>query len=360
MNGDAFAQALVAWQREHGRHDLPWQRSRDPYAVWISEIMLQQTQVSTVLGYFDRFMQRFPTVQSLAGAPLDDVLAAWSGLGYYRRARMAHRCAQVVVAQHGGRFPPNSQTLQTLPGIGASTAAAIASTCFEERSAILDGNVKRVLTRFLNHDEDITRAKGLRALQWQAESLLPVDGRDMPTYTQAIMDLGATVCLTRQPHCLICPVSEGCKALALGRVHELPVAPKRLKRGRRESVCLLLRQGQRVWLVQRPEQGVWAGLWSLPEFADFESLASATEGWKGEGQLLPTIEHALTHFDWTLKPRCWTWPDDEATQSLTPRLLASQHGAQRGAWWTLEDALSKAGLPTPWRRLLTGLIKDLA
>src|SRR5450830_404982 len=220
---ETLAQRVVRWQREHGRHDLPWQNTRDPYRVWLSEIMLQQTQVSTVLDYFDRFLVRFPDVAALAAAEQDEVLGLWSGLGYYSRARNLHACARQVMALHGGAFPRSAELLATLPGIGRSTAAAIASFCFDERVAILDGNVKRVLTRALGFGDDLAVAAHERRLWDLATDLLPEApavggdaGRspDMPAYTQGLMDLGATVCTTRKPACLLCPLQATCKALA--------------------------------------------------------------------------------------------------------------------------------------------------
>ena len=211
-----LATELVAWQRAHGRHGLPWQGHADPYRVWLSEIMLQQTQVSTVLAYYDRFLQRFPDVATLAAAPLDEVLALWAGLGYYSRARHLHRCAQAVVDLHGGRFPASAEGLQTLPGIGRSTAAAIASFCFGERVSILDGNVKRVLSRVLAFEGDLAEPRQERGLWGLAQALVPEDAADMPAYTQGLMDLGATVCLARSPNCLLCPLAEPCVARAAG------------------------------------------------------------------------------------------------------------------------------------------------
>ena len=204
----AFAQRLVAWQRMHGRHALPWQQTRDPYHVWLSEVMLQQTQVATVLGYFSRFVERFPDVQRLAAASLDDVLALWSGLGYYSRARNLHRCAQAVVDQYGGVFPRTAALLETLPGIGRSTASAVAAFCFNERVAILDANVRRVLSRVLGFAEDLSVARNTEVLWAHAEALLPgpKQANTMPHYTQALMDLGAMVCLPRKPDCRACPV----------------------------------------------------------------------------------------------------------------------------------------------------------
>ena len=234
-----LASDVVRWQRTHGRSGLPWQGSRDPYRVWLSEIMLQQTQVSTVLDYYPRFLARFPDVSSLAAAPQDDVLGLWSGLGYYSRARNLHRCAQDVMALHGGRFPADAATLQTLPGIGRSTAAAIAAFCFGERAAILDGNVKRVLTRVLGFDEDIASASATNRLWDQATALLPQHAADMPAYTQGLMDLGATICSTRKPACLACPLSERCVARREGEPERYPVKTRKLKRS-----------AQSLWLLQ--------------------------------------------------------------------------------------------------------------
>ena len=335
----AFAARVVAWQRQHGRHGLPWQGTRDPYRVWLSEVMLQQTQVSTVLEYYARFLQRFADVQALAAAPQDEVLALWSGLGYYSRARHLHRCAQAVVAAHGGAFPRSSELLATLPGIGRSTAAAIAAFCFDERAAILDGNVKRVLTRAFGFDGDLSSAAEEKRLWLQAEALLPAQGVD--SYTQGLMDLGATVCTLRKPACLLCPLSADCVALAQGAPERYPVKTRRGKRGRRAHALLWLRQGKRLWLVRRPETGVWAGLWSLPEFGGAAELEALVEGWPGTGEWLPTIEHALTHFDWTLQPMAWTLPTRAKRPAAVPE----------GRWVTRDEALAM-GLPAPLRKLL--------
>jgi len=336
---------VIDWQRQHGRHDLPWQGTRDPYRVWLSEVMLQQTQVATVLGYYERFLQRFPDVAALAAAPLDDVLALWSGLGYYSRARNLHRCAQAVAQQHGGRFPASSAALAGLPGIGRSTAAAIAAFCFGERVAILDGNDKRVLARALGFGADLAQAANERALWQQAQALLPEQG--VEPYTQGLMDLGATLCKARRPACERCPLAEICVARREGQPERYPVKTRKLKRGRRQHALLWLRRGERLWLVQRPETGVWAGLWSLPEHASMESLLGLLADWPGVGETLPVIEHALTHFDWTLQPLRWTLP----ARLPAARLAALEAALPAGRWVTLPEALAM-GLPAPLRKLL--------
>ncbi len=340
-----LAPTLIAWQRVHGRHSLPWVGSRDPYRVWLSEIMLQQTQVSTVLGYYERFLQRFPDVAALAAAHQDDVLALWSGLGYYSRARNLHRCAQVVVDQHGGRFPAHSVALATLPGIGRSTAAAIAAFCFDERCAILDGNVKRVLTRALGNSDDLAEGRHERALWQQAEALLPA--QHIAAYTQGLMDLGASLCSTRRPACDACPLAGLCVARAEGQPEAYPVKTRKLKRGQREHALLWLDHKDSVWLVQRPQTGVWAGLWSLPEFESDQALWDQASDWPGVGRPMPTVQHALTHFDWTLRPCHWPLPDQLSTAG---RNLV-ETGLPSGRWVVREQALSM-GLPAPIRRLL--------
>jgi A/G-specific adenine glycosylase len=342
----ALATRVIAWQRQHGRHGLPWQGTTDPYRVWLSEIMLQQTQVSVVLDYYPRFLARFPDVAALAGASLDSVLALWSGLGYYSRARNLHRCAQAVVADHGGSFPATAAALATLPGIGRSTAAAIAAFCFGERAAILDGNVKRVLTRALGFGDDLAQAAAERALWQAAEGLLPQ--HDVATYTQGLMDLGATVCLARRPLCLLCPLDAGCVARAEGRPEDFPVKTRKLRRHRRRHGLLWLRQRDSLWLTQRPASGVWAGLWSLPERDEAAEWESVTAGWPGTGTWLPTIQHTLTHFDWTLQPFCWTLP---ARLGATQR-RAIEAELPAGRWVQLDEAL-QMGLPAPIRRLIS-------
>lgn len=343
-----IAPRIVAWQRSHGRHDLPWQHSRDPYRVWLSEVMLQQTQVATVLGYYARFLDRFPGVRELAAAPLDDVLALWAGLGYYSRARNLHRCAQAVVADHGGEFPRTAAELETLPGIGRSTAAAIASFCFGERAAILDGNVKRVLTRALGFDADLASAANERALWDRASGLLPADAVDMPAWTQGVMDLGATVCSTRRPDCLLCPLAEICIARAEGRPEDFPVKTRKLKRGAREHWWLwLVAPGGAVWLQQRPAQGIWAGLWTLPLFEDEAALEDRLSALAGPvvAEPQPTLRHALTHLDWTLHPR----------RALLDVVAVGRVEAALGPGrWVDAADLPSIALPAPLRKLLVG------
>jgi len=341
-----IAAPLIAWQRTHGRNTLPWQNTRDPYRVWLSEIMLQQTQVATVLGYYERFLQRFPDVTALAAATLDEVFALWSGLGYYSRARNLHRCAQAVVADHGGRFPDSSEALMTLPGIGRSTAAAIAAFCFGERVAILDGNVKRVLTRVLAFDGDLAESRHERALWVEATRLLPE--RDIERYTQGLMDLGATLCSPRAPSCLPCPVHAQCHAAAAGTQGRYPVKTRKLKRGTREHVWLCLQWHDRLWLVQRPATGVWAGLWSLPEFDSQAAFDAARAAWPGHGESLPSFTHTLTHLDWTLHPVRWSLPEGTPSAAVE-RITAAW---PEGRWFSLADALA-AGLPAPLRKLFT-------
>jgi A/G-specific adenine glycosylase len=336
----AFASQVIHWQQSHGRNSLPWQNTQDPYRVWLSEIMLQQTQVSSVLEYFPRFLARFPDVQSLAAASLDDVLALWSGLGYYSRARNLYRCAQQVMEVHCGRFPPTAELLQTLPGIGRSTAAAIASFCYGERAAILDANVKRVLTRVLGFDADLAVAANERALWDQATALLPAQAglHTMPRYTQGLMDLGATVCMPRQPTCLLCPVQPVCTAQREGAPEKYPVKTRKLKRST-ESWWLLWAQDAagRVWLQRRPDAGVWAGLYCLPVFESRDALAATT----GAAELddLPVFLHVLTHKDLYLHP-------------VQLQLPSGTRPGLEGDW--VEAARwPEVGLPAPIRKLLS-------
>jgi A/G-specific adenine glycosylase len=367
----SLAAQVIAWQASSGRHDLPWQRTRDPYRVWLSEIMLQQTQVATVLGYYSRFLARFPNVAALAAAPLDEVLGLWSGLGYYSRARNLHRCAQAVVAEHGGAFPPTAAQLATLPGIGRSTAAAIAAFCFGERVAILDGNVKRVLTRVLAFDADLAQAASERRLWDEATRLLPADpgGGAITAYTQGLMDLGASLCSQRAPACGVCPVLSNCRAGQAGEALRYPVKTRKLKRSQREHHWLSLAWRDRLWLVQRPPTGIWAGLWSLCEYADAQALATATADWPGDQRSLPPFTHVLTHLDWRLHPVQHRLPDDLDERELAaytgrmalrsspgiPSQLAEAGPLSCEGRWFGRDELATLGLPAALRKLLDAL-----
>jgi A/G-specific adenine glycosylase len=300
-----FASRLLAWFDAYGRHDLPWQHERTPYSVWVSEIMLQQTQVATVIPYFERFMRRFPTVAALAAAPLDDVLRLWSGLGYYARARNLHRAAQLVVERFGGAMPARFDDLVELPGIGRSTAGAIAAQAAGERRAILDGNVKRVLARYHAVDGWTGAPAVERQLWTRAEEHTPVER--VADYTQAIMDLGATLCTRGRPACTACPVAEDCAACRSGTQAKYPARrPKRARRRRQVDVLVVRDPAGRVLLERRPASGIWGGLYSLPELVTGE----AAEAWcvrqlgacVSSTRPLLTIEHAFTHFDLDLRP----------------------------------------------------------
>jgi A/G-specific adenine glycosylase len=337
-----FATALIAWQRRAGRRDLPWQNTRDPYRIWLSEVMLQQTQVATVIPYFELFVTAFPDLASLAGSPLERVLELWSGLGYYRRAHLLHRAAQAIVAEHGGIFPRDAAAIAALPGVGRSTAAAIAVFAYGTRGAILDGNVKRVLARHAGIAGLASDAAVAGALWARAETLLPA--RDIETYTQALMDLGATVCLRSRPRCDVCPVVDDCIARRDHRIAELP--GRRAKRAlpqRATTVLLIERRGE-VLVERRPNAGIWAGLWSLPELDQgADPTAHCRARFAADvtpGAALPSIEHGFTHFRLTLRPiPCAVrhWP--HAAQS--PGLL----------WLSLADA-NRAALPAPIKKLL--------
>jgi A/G-specific adenine glycosylase len=332
-----FAARVVAWQRDHGRHDLPWQNTRDAYRIWLSEIMLQQTQVAAVLPYYARFVASFPDVRALAAASLDSVLAHWSGLGYYRRAHHLHDAAKVVVEKHDGVFPGDAATLAQLPGIGRSTAAAIAAFANGERGAILDGNVKRVLARHRGI------AGSERELWAMADAMLPAT--EIEAYTQGLMDLGATVC-TRTPRCGACPVAADCVARLSDRVSELP-GPRPAKQlpSRAVRVLVIERAGE-ILFERRPRTGVWPGLWSLPELpvdADVGDSMHARFGIEDIAvEPLAPIVHVFTHFALTLHPGrvSGSWP--------------MRAGSPGEIWLTRSDALA-AALPAPIKRLVRSL-----
>ncbi len=337
INWSAFAPQVVNWQRTHGRRELPWQATRDPYRVWLSEIMLQQTQVATVLAYYARFLESFPDVGALAAASQDEVLGLWSGLGYYSRARNLHRCAQQVVTVHGGAFPRSAEQLQSLPGIGRSTAAAIAAFCFDERIAILDGNVKRVLARVRGFADDLAVVRHERALWDLAQAMVPTAATDMPAYTQGLMDLGATVCLPRGPLCGACPVQSLCTAKSAGEPTRYPVRTRKLKRSAQSLWLLLARRADgAVWLDKRPQTGVWAGLYCLPVFESDAALRAVLPAQASPVDGVPFV-HVLTHKDLHLHPVAVD--------------LNTQSPAGSGAW-VGTDQWPALGLPAPVRKLL--------
>lgn len=296
-----FADRLLAWWTHHGRHDLPWQHPRTPYRVWISEIMLQQTQVATVIPYFERFMDRFPDLQALAAAPVDDVLAAWQGLGYYARGRNLHRAAQQCVELHGGELPDTAEALAVLPGIGESTANAIVSQAHDRPAVVLDGNVRRVLARHAGVEGWTGKPAVHQRLWAEAEARLPADrGAD---YTQAVMDLGATLCTRRNPRCQACPVRGDCVALTEHRVSQLPSPrPKRVMKDRRLYMLVQRDAEGRVLLERRPPAGIWGGLWCFPE-ADAPEALAARFGLDEESlEPLPAVSHQLTHLRLDITP----------------------------------------------------------
>ena len=298
-----LAESLLTWFDVHGRRDLPWQADPTPYRVWVSEVMLQQTQVETVRPYYERFMARFPDVASLAAAPQDEVMRSWSGLGYYARARNLHRAAQVIVALHGGELPDSLEALMTLPGIGRSTAGAILALARGQRHPILDGNAKRVLARVHLVEDAPDSSAGLRKLWALAEAATPA--ARVAAYTQAIMDLGATVCMRANPACERCPLSTGCGAFASQRTREIPAARRRAPRRLRHTHMVFALASGRVLLGRRPPQGIWGGLWTPPEFPDEQAAAAYIATHFGKAAItrqLPTIRHVFTHFDLDIEP----------------------------------------------------------
>jgi A/G-specific adenine glycosylase len=340
-----FARNLIAWQRTHGRNDLPWQGTRDPYRIWVSEIMLQQTQVATVIPYYVRFMARFPDAAALAAADLDDVLAHWSGLGYYSRARNLHRAAIGIRDLHGGHFPEAFEEVVALPGIGRSTAAAIVVFAYGAHHAILDGNVKRVLARACGI-EGYPGDKAVAEALWSAaERLLPYES--IESYTQGLMDLGATVCLRRQPHCLLCPVSESCAALRDSRIAELPAPRPRRALRHRTTVMLVLAHGRELLLEKRPAPGIWGGLWCFPELAHGDDAQAAAARRFGAtvraSEWLPDVEHGFTHFRLTISP-----------QRLDVSDVQPRAGEAAYRWMPIDEVM-EAGIPAPVKRIVRTL-----
>ena len=348
----AFSTRVIAWQRKHGRHDLPWQNTRDAYRIWVSEIMLQQTQVAAVIGYYARFMQRFPDVAALAAASQDEVMRYWAGLGYYSRARNLHGAARIVAEQWRGVMPANAEQLTTLPGIGRSTAAAIAVFAHGARAAILDGNVKRVMARHFGVAGYPGEKRIEEALWERVSALLPKAG--IEAYTQGLMDLGATLCSRARPACAVCPLKATCVAHREGRTAELPARKPKQALPHRHCVMLVLRRGCEVLLEKRPSSGIWGGLWCLPQF-DNEAKArcrsdAAGGDWRRRHALEP-IAHGFTHYKLTIHPIALKVP---AAKSGAARDAGSQPEDQGRLWLDLEE-VAHAALPAPVKKLLLGL-----
>ena len=337
-----FAPRLLAWHARHGRHDLPWQNTTDPYRVWLSEIMLQQTQVATVIPYYQRFLQRFPTLADLAAAPSEDVMALWSGLGYYARARNLHACAKAVVARHGGTFPRDAAMIAELPGIGRSTANSIAAFCFGSRTPILDGNVKRVLARCFGI-EGFPGSTAVERQMWAlAEAIAPAQADQTGTCNQAQMDLGSAVCSRGRPLCERCPLAEICVARATGRQAELPQPRPKKALPERETRFLILHDDMGVLLEQRPPAGIWGGLLSLPEVPEGHEAADHCRQLGFEVPRLvedTALRHTFSHFRLTLRPLRGT---------VTATSALAEVGLRHWPWATLDAA----PLPTPIRTLL--------
>jgi len=346
MSGNDFARKLLAWFDTSGRHDLPWQHPRTPYRVWLSEIMLQQTQVQVVAPYFQRFVAALPDIPTLAAAPRDDVLALWSGLGYYARARNLHAAAQLCVDRHGGELPRDLDALMALPGIGRSTAGAILAQAWGDRAPILDGNVKRVLARM----HGVEGWPGLPAVEkqlWRIAAMQLPDAR-LADYTQAQMDFGATLCTRHDPACVLCPLQDDCVARRDGRVAELPTPKPGKPLPEREAIVLWLQdETGRVLLQRRPPVGIWAGLWSLPEHADHLAARRWFDahlcGDYDLAEPLATVPHGFTHYRLAIHPLRW--------RNASPRDAVGDNPDLR---WVDSAQTAALGLPAPIRKLLDG------
>ncbi len=344
---DSFADRLLNWYDNHGRHNLPWHHNRNAYRVWVSEIMLQQTQVATVIPYFEAFMASFPDVQALAAAPVDDVLSHWSGLGYYARARNLHKAARQVVDEHGGEFPQNQEALETLTGIGRSTAAAIIAQAFGKRAAILDGNVKRVLARYHAVPGWPGQTPVLKQLWQHAEQHTP-DER-VRDYTQGIMDLGAIVCTRSKPACESCPVNNGCQAYARNETKLYPGSKPKKEKPEKTTWMLILEDNEgRILLERRPPSGIWGGLWSLPELDPAYGAEELQEACKtklglacSDPELISGFRHTFSHYHLHIQP---------ARLPVTGSTKVADADSQR---WVHRDQALTLGLPAPIRTLLT-------
>ncbi len=351
----SFSPYLLDWFAKNGRTDLPWQKNCTPYRVWVSEIMLQQTQVSSVIPFYERFMFELPTLESLARAEQDKVLHLWAGLGYYARARNLHQCSKIICNDYGGQFPDDVVTLQTLPGIGRSTAGAILSLSMGKRAAILDGNVKRVLCRYHNVRGWPGSSKTGRELWELADMHTPKDR--VAEYTQAIMDLGATCCTRNKPECPRCPIALTCQANQKGIQHALP--ERRLTKKKPKKIrwwAVITRDPAEVLLQKRPSHGIWGGLWTPPEFTierqATEWIESQNESLEKPNKVDPPIFHSFSHFDLeAIQIRAHL---SRHREKIDPLNLS--HGALR--WFSLEPP-PIIGLPAPVAKLLETLVKKL-
>jgi A/G-specific adenine glycosylase len=348
VTGTALSDALLAWWDRHGRRDLPWQKNPTPYRVWVSEIMLQQTQVATIERYYERFIAAFPDIGALADAPADRVLHYWSGLGYYARARNLHRAARIVRDDHGGELPAQFDSLAALPGIGRSTAGAILALAHGQRYPILDGNAKRVLSRLFRVETPPGAPATLRRLWTLAESCTPHER--IAQYTQAIMDLGATLCTRRRPACGLCPLASRCEAYRAGLAESLPAARARRDRPQRDSIVMIvLSDPQTVLLEKRPELGIWGGLWGLPELSNVDEAG----GWCAQHfgfapvhiRVRPVLRHGFTHFDLDMTP----------LEVQLPAAPARLMDGNRWLWYNVRQP-AQVGLAAPVSRLLASLI----
>ena len=333
-----IADQLIPWQKKSGRHHLPWQDNADPYVVWLSEIMLQQTQVNTVIPYYQRFIKRFPNICSLGEAPIDEVLAYWSGLGYYARARHLHQTACRIMQNHQGVFPQQREDIQQLPGIGRSTAAAIAVFAFGQREAILDGNVKRVFARYFGVERYPGESDTLKKLWNLAEKSLPETGApdDIKVYTQALMDLGSTVCMRRKPLCGQCPLQKTCIARIDDRVTLLPLPRPRKHLPMKETVFMIYRDKQTLLLERRPATGIWGGLWCFPEKRLDDGHVFGIN--RTQPVELPKLLHTFTHFKLSITP----FLQDVDTKKATSDFLI----------WVQPDKVLELGIPVPVRKLI--------
>lgn len=339
-----FSEALLRWFDQFGRKDLPWQRRKDPYITWLSEIMLQQTQVQTVIPYFNRFIARFPTLTALATAAEDDILALWAGLGYYSRARNLIKTAHILFTEYHPHWPQEAATWLSFPGVGRSTAAAIVSQAFNERAAILDGNVSRVLSRYFMVSGSPKDAKVKRRLWELAEDCLPQ--QRFADYTQAIMDLGATCCKKHQPNCLHCPLQATCLAYQNAKVGEYPAKPPRKQRPTQEAVFLLIyNEHKEIYIEKQSPKGIWGALWSLPSVAQVADIADYLANYHGiiaaAPQFFVKFKHGFTHFHLILQGYQLSVSSYPMSQPLSP-----------DTQWANAAKLAELGLPKPIKKII--------